>query len=340
MIRNTAFVCGLVATLVAVRTAPSHAQCDSCAAPTVAYQPVAAAPVAVQPTVTYTPYTGWYPGKWFDQMRLRRWERSLTPVATYPAYAAPYSAGYATYTASYVPYTAGYGYSAGYAPYVSGYAPLQRPVVSTAYMPVSSYSYMPTTAYRPVMLRPVVALQPAVAACSDGCSACSACSTCAAEAPCSTCGSAIYDESVGQASYAAPTGGCSSCAAAAAGTDYGLAPISSSPATSSDPLTPQPSLKVEAPEQRFYGGDHDESAVPGPAADDAVDSSTQFDAPQLLSPYGDKTASRRPTVDVWTAVYHGPAATQKVSAPARSASTASAKTQAERDAEGWSAVAR
>ena len=55
---------GFVFLALAMLTGDStHAQCSTCATPTVAYQPVAVQPAAV---VT-TQYTGWYPGKWFDQ---------------------------------------------------------------------------------------------------------------------------------------------------------------------------------------------------------------------------------------------------------------------------------
>jgi hypothetical protein len=93
-------------------------QCGTCATPVVAYQPV-----TVQPTVTYTPDTGWYPGKLLDSWRLRRYGYNTAP--------ATYTATYATYTAAYAPYSAGYTpYSAGYLPYSVGYAPS---VATTSY---------------------------------------------------------------------------------------------------------------------------------------------------------------------------------------------------------------
>jgi hypothetical protein len=72
-------------------------------------------------------------------------------------------------------------------------------------------------------------------------------------------------------------------------------------------------------------------AVPDPAP--AADEST-LNAPQLLGPFNDQTASR-PSVDVWHAVYRQPAAIAKVNT---SAKPAPPRSQAEVDAEGWYSV--
>jgi len=104
--------------------------------PTVAYQPVVAQPVVVQPR------TGWYPGKLWDQLRLRRWTTD-TVAPTYTAAYAPYNA--AAYSAT--------PYRAAYRPYLTAYAPLAR---------------------RQFVARPVV-LQPtyAYSAASNCCNTCS-----------------------------------------------------------------------------------------------------------------------------------------------------------------------
>jgi hypothetical protein len=72
-------------------------------------------------------------------------------------------------------------------------------------------------------------------------------------------------------------------------------------------------------------------AVPDPAP--AADEST-LNAPQLLGPFNDQTASR-PSVDVWHAVYRQPAETANVSTAAKPTSQPS---QAEIDAQGWYSV--
>ncbi len=111
---------GVVLTAASVGTAPAaYAQCDTCATPTVAYyQPT----VAYQPVATQQVRTGWYPGRWFDRMRMRRWGVSTAATPTYAAGYAP--AGYARYGAAYAAYTAAYActptsYTAAYRPYVT-----------------------------------------------------------------------------------------------------------------------------------------------------------------------------------------------------------------------------
>lgn len=208
--------------MVASATGPSiaTAQCNTCATPTVAYQPV-------QPvTAVYTQErTGWYPGRLLDRLRMRSWRAQTPATATYTtaAYAPTsynYTAAYAPYTASYTPYTASYApYTASYTPYVTAYAPLQRRV------------------YRPVVLQPVIA--------DTGCSTCNY----TPAATCSDCG-------VAQAAYSQPLGGCSNCEAASSVPDYAYEDAGSwrdsSASASSNPPTPQPSLKPEADPQLSY----------------------------------------------------------------------------------------
>ena len=308
------------------------AQCATCAAPTVAYQPV-----AVQPAVAYRPYTGWYPGKLLDQWRMRG--------ATTPAYTASYS----PYTAAYAPsYTAAYSpaYTAAYTPYVSSYAPLSAPVASgcntcshTAYYPLAQ------TLSRQVVLRQVVA---------PACNTCSYTPSCECSSCCST---GVSQAAYVEPAYAAP--GCSSCAGGSASHAAPSVPYQSPNSYESPnvgPPTPQPRLEPEpAPQGPSYRsnkhparpGDLDAPAKeeadpfdefdPGPAGE--VDPSTYFNAPRLLDP-SDRTAvrsrSRKPTVDVWQAVYRKPATASQVS----QTSARRARTQAEIDAEGWAPVRR
>jgi len=310
------------------------AQCATCPVPTVAYQPV-----VVQPTVAYQPYTGWYPGKLFDKWRLRR--ADVRPAA--PAY----TAGYSPYTAAYSPYTAAYAST----PYVSSYAPLSAPVAApcntctqTAYYP------MMQTLARPVLLRPVVA------------PACNTCDSC-----CST--------DVSQAAYTAPAyagpaytePACSGCAGgsvspAAPPISYGSPNSYSSPDVG--PPTPQPRLQPEpAPQGSGYKsnrpaaeGDHGHGLEtpangggvdpldeydPGPT--DEVDPSTYFNAPHLLDPSDQtafRTSSRKPTVNVWQAVYRKQATKREVSQTSARGTRPPVRTQAEIDADGWAPVGR
>lgn len=345
---------------LAACTSPALAQCSTCATPTVAYSPVTyaaapltyAAPAPVATTVAYQPYTGWYPGRLFDRMRMRRWGVTDVAAPVYTtAYAPTYTAAYApTYTAAYAPtYTAAYAptytvayaptaYTAAYAPapYVTAYAPLQRPVVQTSY-------YAPTTVYSPAVLSPVVETPIMTAA------PVSACGT----PDCSAC--AGTTTVVEQASYAQPAAPpCSSCAGAATVIDYGsVAPAAAGiPSVGPDTGVPQLPTTPEPP-ARTYGTDRpvgengaDDSktpVAPGPAADEIepqADPNASFDAPRLLDPNGvqagDRTANR-PTVDVHNAVYRQPARTAAVNT---TTARPIAKTQAEIDMEGWVSVPR
>ena len=371
-----ASMCAATLLLVAERAA---AQCDSCAAPTLGYQPaaayqptvaylptfaaqpaVAATPVALQPAVSYTPYNGWYPGKWLDQMRMRRWSNAAPATSTtagYPVYPA-YGANYAAYSASYVPYSAGYApYAASYAPaaaapYVSSYAPLQ-----SAYQ--TSY-YAPTTVLRPAILTPVTAAYqpamsiPTVDSCNSGCSACAtveapACSACSAGSPLTTYDANMAPASYGApvnygapATYSAPAAGCSSCAAAATTYGGGVSDYPASAAPAGSLQIPQPQLTVPPPAMPSYGTQHpaiDGTLTPEPAADDAK-AGAVLEPPQLLTPYGDRTANR-PTVDVRPAVYRTPAAQNPAAVERVSTATPRQPSrQAVQDAAGWSAVGR
>ena len=301
------FLCIVVAVLVAssclaLCESTAVAQCSTCASPTVAYyQPTTA---YYQPTVTYR--TGWYPGRFFDRWRMRRWGVTTAPATTYTAAYAPVS-----YTASYTPYTAAYAYR----PYVTAYAPLAR----TAYYPVA------TTVARPVALSPVVGCG------SCGCDPCT-CSPCGCDtcsygacdcgltscASCSSCSSGV-----GQAIYSQPSTGCANCAAGAGTPDYSSSNVG--------PQTPQPRLPANEPTPA--GSDYDvqrpadetTEGDPGPATGEGA--STRFEAPLLLGP-PDRTASRAPTVKVHKAVYQTPAKTYQTNyAP-----------QVEMDENGWYAA--
>ncbi|MEM8947329.1 MAG: hypothetical protein AAGD11_19300 [Planctomycetota bacterium] len=324
--------------LVAITVGVASAQCNTCAAPTVAYQPVVAQPVVAQPTVAYRPYTGWYPGKWLDQWRLRR----AGVATTIPAYspAPTYTAAYApTYTAAYTPasYTAAYAptYTAAYRPYVTAFAPLSTPVATTC-------NTCTQTVARPVLMRPVVA---------------SACDTCSFTP---SCGCDSCSTGVSQAVYS-DTPGCSSCASSSAGVSSNVLPPANAgqPATVGPPTT-QPSLApVPAPNSQYNSqrpiqgsGSREIDAPandvdpldqydPGPVETES-DSSTWYNAPQLLDPR-DRTAartyhSRQPTVDVRTAIYRNGGQNQGVSTTRPTGSRT--RTQAEIDADGWSAVPR
>lgn len=282
-----AFVIAL--TCVALDSSTASAQCATCAQPYAAYY---------QPTVSYyqpttvTYRTGWYPGRFFDRRRARRWGFATAPATTY-------TTAYTPYTAAYTPYTASYAYTAAYRPYVTAYAPMTR---------TSFYSVA-----RPVVMSPV-------ASCGTcGCDPCS-CNPCGCASPCD-CGLSSCDacsscsSCVGGVSQAIYSGGGSSCSNCAANVG--------TPSYSGDNVgqqTPRPEL---APEEAVPGGtgydanrpSTDNGQDPGPAAGEA--SSTFFEAPKLFDPR-DRTASRAPTVKIHKAIYNRPAQGQPVStAPAR-----------------------
>lgn len=252
---------GVVSAATSVGIAPAaHAQCDTCATPTVAYyQPT----VAYQPVTTQLVRTGWYPGRLFDRMRMRRWGVSTAATRTY-------AVGYAPYTAAYTPYTAAYAYAptsytAAYRPFVTSFAPLAR---TTFYNPAV------TTVARQVVMSPVV-------------SACNACG-------CDPCARPVCG--VSQAVYGAPVSGCFTCAA---GTS--IPTFSGGPTVG--PTTPQPQLAPDEgiPDSSPWESQRQESN--GTTIDPLPesDSSTYFEAPKLFNPR-DRTANR-PSVDVHNAVY-------------------------------------
>lgn len=342
----------------------ANAQCDTCATPTVAYQPV-------QPvTAVYTQErTGWYPGRLLDRLRMRSWRAQTPATATYTtaAYAPTnYTAAYTPYTASYAPYTTNYTpYTASYTPYVTSYAPLQR---------VS----------RPVVLRPVAA--------DTGCTTCSY----TPAATCSDCG-------VAQAAYSEPVSGCSNCEASSSVPNYSYEDAGnwreSAPSTTAGPATPRPTLEPQAdPQNSYYRGESLASAreletlrnrieqlererdayhsgygrerrsgyrgteepeasilkktpAEEPEAEDgwpglynSDNASEVEEEPAASNPYprwnmgvSERTA-RGPSVNVWNAVYSKNSARGSQVSTQRSASKA--PTQAEIDAIGWRAVKR
>ncbi|MGI9429202.1 MAG: hypothetical protein ACR2NM_11135, partial [Bythopirellula sp.] len=146
----------------------------------------------------------------------------------------------------------------------------------------------------------------------------------------------------------------------AAGTVTNVVPQAVSSSPSVGPQTPQPSYTpAPAPAPSQYesqrpapgsGTPNPVDAVhphdnfdPGPAKDG--DSNTYFNAPRLLDPR-DHTARSyqqrsKPTVDVWTAVYRSAANSPKASPTSQRPSTSRrSRTQAEIDADGWTAVQR
>lgn len=310
-------LCGLLAS--GLTAASALAQCDPCATPTVAYQPVQT--VAYQSVDT----SGWYPGKLLDRWRMRRW--SATAAAT----AAPvYSASYAptTYSASYAPAST---YTASYRPYVTSYAPLSYPRTQTV--------------SRQVVMSPV----------SSACSVCE-CSPCScptttnygssscpsyptgvsqasySEAPCTDC--APY----GGSSYAEPTfqSGPSTQSRQPSGSQTTPQPTFEPPPSDSDYRSERPSVEEQPQERRLESQEED---YPGPAGEEETNTTFDFDAPRLLSPTDRQARSprtSRPTIDVWTAVH------RSESSPATTRTTHTtqkpAKTQAEIDAEGWMPV--
>lgn len=276
MIRSSicSAVCSLLVGVVSAAAPAAYAQCSTCPTPTVAYyQPTVAQPTVVyQPVATQQVRTGWYPGRMFDRMRLRRWGVSTAVQPTYAAGYAPYTAAYAPQTAAYTPYTAAYAYAptsytAAYRPYVTSYAPLAR---TTYYYPATQ------TVARRVVMSPVV----------------SACNTCVT--PCSTCSSC--DTGVSQAVYGAPSSGCSTCATGTSAPTYSSGPTAG-------PATPQPQLAPSegAPFESQYQETKKATTDPSPESD----SSTYFEAPKLFNPQ-DRTASRS-SVDVHNAAYRQPA---------------------------------
>ena len=328
----------------------ASAQCSTCPVSTVAYQPAVA-----QPTVAYQPYTGWYPGKWLDQWRLRRAGVTATAPAYSAAYAPSYTAAYApSYTAAYAPsYTA---YTSAYRrPYVTAYAPL-------SYAAAAPCNTCTQTVARQVLLRPVVAAP--------------VCNTCDYTPSCGC------DAGVSQATYTEPYGapGCSGCDGGGSVSSNPLPSTHSHDSGNYDSgnhgnsgsygqQTRQPDFSPVVPaleksrydsrrplgESKTQEGDTEadvEKTFDDPRPETDVDSSTYYynaprlNAPRLLDP-SDRTArnvktrsykqTHKPTVDVWTAVYRGPAKHRNVSTISSRRPT---RTQAEIDADGWTAVRR
>ncbi len=302
--------------------AQGNSQCSTCPTPQVAYQPVTYQ--AAQPVVAYRPYNGWYPGKLIDRWR----SRGLSTAVP-------------TYTTSYTPYTVGYAtQQVAYRPCITSYAPLAPACHQCA---------------RPVVMRPILSSPCSTCGC-DSCSTCDcspcSCTGCSSCSSCSTCSTPVN-----QATYTEPV--CSSCTAGG----------STAGQTSAGPPTPQPRLD-KAPiyhsnrPQNENGGDPEGSIItegnvipegsvipegngnldsqqndPGPVESSGTSTYFELQAPKLLDP-SDRTAlrssSRKPTVDVWTAVYRK---STNSSASNTSHQVRPAQSQAEIDAEGWTAVA-
>ena len=326
-----------VAVLALFVTESVQAQCGTCTTPTLGYQ--ATTYQVASPVVSVPVRTRWYPGKYL----FGRWRnRGLTAQQTYAVGYAPYTPAYNSYTAAYAPYTAGYApaavnygyrpYTVGYGAYRVGFANVATPTVTnaayvTSYAPLTpACSTCAQTVARPVVVQRVAA--PCCNTCSyDPCS-CNTCST----------GSACCATGLSQTSYAEPT--CSSCTPATT-----VVPSTPTPVPSSSglgPATSQPQLNGTAVPYNAQspvesGAGETQKADPGPAQ--GTDSSTYYyemRAPRLLDPT-DRTAQlpsshRGPTVDVKNAVY-----SQRVRSSAASVRL-SGPSQAEIDAQGWTAV--
>ena len=351
-----ALLLGVFALSVLVAGSAS-ATCRTRSPQTVAYQPVAYHTVAYQPaacqpmaTTTYMPVvtqparSGWYLGRWFDQMRMRRWARRSDSLPTYAS---------TTYASGGVAPV----YSVSYTPTVAS-SSCGTPACTTTYRPyLTSYAPMACQSlYRPV------ALSPAISNCSaGGCDPCGGYST------------GSYSGGVGQAIYQVPPSSCSGCAPTSTGPIYSDIP-QAGPATGQPQLPatppassaqPQSTYRPQSPQSSSSSGNSSEGAAgveegkestqqadPTPQPEESgADQSTTLEAPRLLNP-NDLTARRagrnetgsnrpsvdnsgRPNFDVHTAVYHKPVTTS-----AASHSRQSEPTRAELDAAGWGPVSR
>ncbi len=305
---KSAVVGACLGAICLVTTNSTSAQCSTCPTPVVAFQPV------VQPTtVTYTPVTGWYPGRMLDNWRMRRWGFSA-PVAVTSV--APTTVGFAPTTVGFAPTSTFVPQTVGFAPVTTvGFAPMATSVNHvTAFAPLGQ---------RQVLMRPVVVESPVI---SSGCTTCAAavpCSTCSSCEPCSNCASG---SSITYASPSTSSPMPSSQMSAPSLTPQEAAPLRTEYPPASNDVTPPANSDVNPPND------------PGPAGSGSR-SSTYFEAPKLFNPQ-DRTAqdeaakpiNRAPSVDVWTAVYSKPVTTDNIS------TTTTQRSQAEIDAAGWHSV--
>jgi hypothetical protein len=278
----------------------AHAQCSTCAQPTVAFSPVqqtafmpvqqtafmpvqqtafmpvqqtAFMPVQqtafmpVQQTVV-VPRDRWYPGRgiqrffgWGDPVTTTR----VVTTAYQPTFPPSFSAAPAPTT-----------WTVGFA--------------SPACNSCGSNPCACSTSFRAVTLSPVSSC------CSSPCDSCVSCGG----GGCSSCGgggvvSAGYDY--------APSSGCSSCAGGAVQSTYESSP-SNAGGYGLQP-TPAPGLDPGAnvPEQRQTNRPEDQAPAAAPDADNGLggEEATWLQAPELYDPQARTT--RRPTAPVWTAVY-------------------------------------
>ena len=338
--KTQSLLVGLFSAVVALFVTNSvQAQCGTCTTPALGYQ--AATYQVASPVVSVPVRTRWYPGKYL----FGRWRnRGVNAQQTYAVSYAPYTPAYNSYTAAYAPYTAGYAPAAvnyGYRPYTVGYGAYRVGFASIGAPTVSKAAYV--TSYAPLtpacstcaqtVARPVV-VQRVAAPC---------CNTCNYN-PCNTCNVAPYSANsaccatgISQAGYAEPT--CSTCSPATTVIPSSPTPDASQPGlgpTTSQPQLNGSALPYNAQSPVDNGKVETQKVDPGPAQ--GTDSSTYYyemKAPRLLDPT-DRTAQlprshRGPTVDVQNAVY-----SQRVSSSAASVSLS--QSQAEIDAQGWTAV--
>lgn len=302
-------VAALAAALLLVfgPTSAAHAQCGSCAQPTVAYSPVVQ--TAYSPVYqTVGPLNGWYPGKWVR--RFFGWgdpvvaQPAAVTAAYQPTYPASYSVGYApqTYSAGYAPAS----YSVGYAPasYSVGYA--ASSCDSCGCDPCSC------TASRPVTLSPVCG-------CESGCASC--------------CGGG----GVTTAGYDYGSS-CPNCVGSGAAASYEASPSNQDYRSNQD-YTPTPGLPQDAnvPEQRdSYRVSPPVETPEGEKSLMDGDEASYFRAPKLFAPQ-DRT-TKRPTAPVWHAVYKRDAQVRSISHQQPAAPRAGEHKKL--DASGWGSASR
>ncbi|MDZ4657481.1 MAG: hypothetical protein SH868_07855 [Bythopirellula sp.] len=316
----------------------ANAQCSTCPQPVVAFSPVVQTAVVPTTTVVLEPYRGWYPGRFFDNMRMRRWGYSAPTTVTtaFAPTAMPMSVA--------MPITTAMPVTSTFVPQTVGFAPMATTTFATPH--VTAFAPL---GQRQVFMQPTLVQSPVMATsfADAGCSTCatpapcSACSACELAAPCSSCaGSTTVVE---QATFAAAPAAapCTNCAqgSSVTYTDQGVSQ-STGTQTPQPQLTPQEAAPLQSNYPEVTPPQNTKTPDPGPAAEQKPsDSSTYFEPPALFIP-GDRTAqtqetakpvNRAPSVNVWNAVYREPV-------NANQASTSTGTSQAEIDAAGWSSV--
>lgn len=278
---------------------------------------------AYYPATTYQT-TGWYPGYYWNRVRMRLWGSPSTYVAAYPSTA---------YVASYAP-----SYSVGYA--TSYAAPSGCSTCGTSACSTCTAGYAPScsTCTQQVTLRPV-------------CDTCTTCSTCDSCSTCSSCSSGVV-----QTSYQQSTG-CSTCnggvqrqstvvteqrAPEQAAPQQTFNPGSDATSTSNNAgpqIDPNASVPIQREEQRPVTNGSTEETQPAPGDDSSEidpydtgdgESSTFLQPPKLFDP-NDRTA-KRSIAPVTTALYQKQVSYRNVSTAPVTAQ------QVKQDAIGWTSA--